>query len=212
MAKARAGRGGFTLVELLVVICIMAILAGISTVAIGQFLTSSRAQASDTMLQTMSAALAQYQVRWGDYPPSSLSEIGGRGLNSLNNGIESLVACLASKKRGPKLFEFTPEQLRNTDGDKAGSNLTDWYFGENDLWEYTDLLGFTIIYMHHRDYARPKPEHLDYLIEAGGEKVKIQPEKSEKTKTFYSSDKFQLRSVGPDGKPGSGDDLRTGGN
>ena len=38
----------------------------------------------------------------------------------------------------------------------------------------------------------------------------IKPEENPATKTFYSADRFQLRSVGKDGKPGTGDDIRGG--
>ena len=43
-----------------------------------------------------------------------------------------------------------------------------------------------------------------------GEEVKILPEQNPATKTFYGAGRFQLRSVGRDGKPGTGDDLRGG--
>ncbi len=205
-------RSGFTLIELLVVICIIGILTGLVTVGITAALNSSKANSSELMLQGISAALATYQTRWGDYPPTSLKDIGGTGLNDTNNGVEALVACLASTRRGPKLYDPPAlEQYVNTDGDKASNNITGWYFGENNLLEYSDFFGNLIVYMHHRDYKNPRAGMSEYILGEGAEKVKVGPEQSPQTKTFVSPDKYQLRSVGRDGKPGTGDDIRAGG-
>jgi prepilin-type N-terminal cleavage/methylation domain-containing protein len=209
----RRSARGFTLIELLVVICIIGILTGLVTVGITAALNASKANSSEVMLQSISAALATYQTRWGDYPPTSLSEIGGGGLNDANNGAEALVACLASSRRGPKLYDPPAlEQYVNTDGDSASSNITGWYFGDNALREYSDFFGNVIVYMHHRDYARPRNGILVYVLSEGGERVKVEAEKSPQTKAFVNPDKYQVRSVGRDGIPGTGDDLRAGGN
>lgn len=204
-------RRGFTLIELLVVICILGILMALVLTYNSHSMNLARTKVTEGLLQSLSAALATYQLRWGDYPPTSLSEIGGRNLNDTNNGVESLVACLASTRKGPKLYAPpTLEGYLNTDGDKADSNLTGWYYAVNDLWEYADGFGNPLIYMHHRDYARPRGGMTAYILEAGGGKVEIGPELSPKLKTFANADRYQLRSVGLDGRPGTADDLSAG--
>jgi prepilin-type N-terminal cleavage/methylation domain-containing protein len=203
-------RGGFTLVELLVVICIIAILAGLVTVGLNAAMINSRTAATETFLHELSGACAQYATRWGDFPPSTIDDAGGRAPNDMNNGIEALVACLASERRGGKLIAVDEELYTNTDGDTASANVTGWFFGDNKLREITDKFGNVILYLHHRDFAKPRPQVLKYKVFQDGETVTIAPEKSAATSTWVGSGRFQLRSVGKDGKPGTGDDIRGG--
>ncbi|MBI3854755.1 MAG: prepilin-type N-terminal cleavage/methylation domain-containing protein [Planctomycetes bacterium] len=206
-------RGGFTLIELLVVICIIGILVALTTVGIVKALESSRGNATQSMLDTISGALAQYAQRWGDYPPSTVDDLGLRAPNDTNNGIEALVACLSSQKRGGVLYH-ADDQLSNVDGDSlAGlSKSMNSIFGDKDdqLHEWVDNFGFTLIYMHGKDFAKPRAGIKKYKFMEGGEDLTIGPEQNPATKNFYGAGRFQLRSVGKDGKPGTADDIRGG--
>jgi len=201
-------RSGFTLIELLVVICIIAVLTGLVTIAVVAALKTSKVNATQSFLAQIEAALVQYQVRWGDYPPTSIDELGGRAPNDVNQGVESLVAALSSNRKGTVLFQPNEEHYQNADGDKADRNVTGWFFGDNELREYRDFFGNTIIYIHAKDFARPKPQILKYRFVPGGEDVTVSPEQSAATKTWVNAGRFQLRSVGPDGKFGTQDDVR----
>jgi len=203
----RNRRSGFTLIELLVVICIIGILVALTTVGIVKAMESARTSSTQTTLDSISAALAQYAQRWGDYPPTTVEELGGTTKNDVNNGVEALVACLSSGKRGGILFK-NEDHLVNVDGDSAGSNVTGWYFGDNQLREWMDEFGNVLIYMHHKDFAKPKGTMKTYKFFAEGDEFTVLPEQNPATKTFSNPDKFQLRSVGKDGKPGTGDDIR----
>jgi len=207
LRRRNVDRSGFTLIELLVVICIIGILVALTTVGIVKALDSARANTTQTMLDSISGALSQYATRWGDYPPTSIEDLGVRPPNDVNNGIESLVACLSSDKKGGILFK-NEDHLSNVDGDSASRNVTHWYFGDNQLHEWIDEYGNVLTYMHHKDYARPKASMKRYRFFKEGEEFSVAPETNPATKTFSNSDKFQLRSVGKDGKPGTGDDLR----
>ncbi|HZF00119.1 MAG TPA: prepilin-type N-terminal cleavage/methylation domain-containing protein [Planctomycetota bacterium] len=200
-------RAGFTLIELLVVICIIGILIALTTVGIVKALDSARTSSTQTMLDSISGALAQYATRWGDYPPTVIDDLGSKAPNDLNNGVETLVACLSSDLRGGILFK-NEDHLVNVDGDSAGKNVTHWYFGDNQLREWVDEFGNVIIYMHHKDFARPRASMKQYRFAKDTEEFTIGPETNPATKTFSNPDKFQLRSVGKDGKPGTGDDIR----
>lgn len=202
---------GFTLIELLIVICIIGILVALTTVGIVKAMDSARSSSTQTMLDSISGALAQYAQRWGDYPPTTVDEIGLRAPNEVNNGIEALVACLSSQKRGGALFH-ADDQLANVDGDSAAGaqKVTNWVFGDDQLREWVDNFGNTLIYMHHKDYAKPRTGMTTYRFQKDLEDYKIKPEENPATKAFYSADRFQLRSVGKDGKPGTGDDIRGG--
>ena len=198
---------GFTLIELLVVICIIGILVALTTVGIVKAMESARTSSTQTMLDSISGALAQYAQRWGDYPPTTIDDLGVRAPNDVNNGIEALVACLSSDLRGGILFK-NEDHLTNTDGDSASKNVTHWYFGDNQLREWVDEFGNVLIYMHHKDFAKPKASMKLYQLTSDPEKVTILPEQNPTTKTYSNPDKFQLRSVGRDGKPGTQDDIR----
>jgi len=210
----RTSRAGFTLVELLVVICIIGILVALTTVGIVKALDASKSNATQAMLDNISGALSSYATRWGDYPPSHPDEVGLRAPNDTNNGIETLVACLSSEKKGGALFR-AEDQLTNVDNDtvaNAGKTMN-WIFGtkenpDNQLHEWMDLFGFTIFYMHGKDFAKPRKSLTGMMLQAGAETVTVGPEQNPATKTFYGAGRFQLRSVGRDGKPGTGDDIR----
>ena len=47
-------------------------------------------------------------------------------------------------------------------------------------------------------------------LNARGMESRIMPETNPATKTFQGAGRFQLRSVGRDGKPGTSDDIRAG--
>jgi prepilin-type N-terminal cleavage/methylation domain-containing protein len=205
-------RSGFTLIELLVVICIIGILVALTTVGIVKAMDSARTSSTQSMLDAMTGAIAQYAQRWGDYPPTIVDEIGAKSPNDVNNGIECLVVCLSSQKRGGALYH-ADDQLVNVDGDSAAgvNKATNSILGGDDLREWTDHFCNVLFYMHHKDYKKPKSGMTLYrLSKDGGEDVKLTAEENPATKTYYAADRFQLRSVGRDGKPGTGDDVRAG--
>ena len=207
MRRRNGSRSGFTLIELLIVICIIGILVALTTVGIVKAMDSARMSSTQTMLDSISGALAQYAQRWGDYPPTTIDDLGARAPNDVNNGIEALVACLSSDLRGGILFK-NEDHLVNVDGDSASKNVTHWYFGDNQLREWVDEFGNVLIYMHHKDFAKPKSSMKQYRFAKDGEEYTVAPETNPATKTFSNPDRFQLRSVGKDGKPGTQDDIR----
>jgi prepilin-type N-terminal cleavage/methylation domain-containing protein len=205
--------GGFTLVELLVVIVIIAILTGLVTVGISAAMTSSRVSATSATLAALGGACNSYAQRWGDFPPSLVDDLGARAPNDTNNGVEAMVAALSSEKRGGILWRpESEEQYSNTDGDdlSRGKEITGWYFGDAKLREITDYFGNVVTYLNHRDYAKPRPGVLKYKVVKDGETVSIVPEKSGATSTWVNAGRYQIRSPGPDGKFGTSDDIRSG--
>lgn len=206
---------GFTLIELLVVICIIGILVALTTVGIVKALDSSRANATVAMLDTISAAVASYATRWGDFPPTSPDEIGLKVPNDVNNGVETLVACLSSEKRGGALYR-NEDQLTNVDGDVSAGAMdkTKWVFGSKEkpddaLHEWCDSFGNTIWYMHGKDFAKTRKSLTNVILTEGAEQVTMTPEQNPATKTYFGAGRFQLRSCGRDGKPGTSDDIRS---
>jgi len=209
MAATTRSERAFTLIELLVVICILSILIALSVAGVGVGINVSRANSTEAMLHDLSAAVVVYQTKWGDYPPTSIDEVGGRAPNDLNAGIESLVACLSSKKKGGPFFQ-KDEFLSNFDGDSAARNVTDSYFKTLELFEYKDHFDHPIIYFHHKDYEKPRPGLIRYKTGEAGDAIEVGPELHPTTKAPMNAGRFQLRSLGRDGKPGTADDLRAG--
>jgi general secretion pathway protein G len=88
MDKIRARKGdqnvlqrGFTLVELLIVIVILGILAGIVVFAVGNLGSSAKANACATEKSTISTALEAYKAQNGSYPATmSLLTTGANAL------------------------------------------------------------------------------------------------------------------------------------
>lgn len=69
MARARHPRAGFTLVELLIVIVIIAILIGILIPTIGSVMKAGKNFADSTNLKNLDAALVAYKEKYSDFPP-----------------------------------------------------------------------------------------------------------------------------------------------
>ncbi|MEK7448877.1 MAG: prepilin-type N-terminal cleavage/methylation domain-containing protein [Planctomycetota bacterium] len=191
---------GFTLIEVLVVVAIISILAGLVIPGLMKSQLKANITAVKSEIQQIGAALESYQTIFGDYPPSSLDNFGRDVvLDETNNGIESLLACLSSKNQGgPFLKEWSEERYVNLDNDEVRVNLTNWWFGDNRLRELTDKWGRPYIYFHSRDYGQSS----QYTIE--GEVIQCVPQQSERTSAYHNPVSYQLWSVGPDGLNNNG--------
>ena len=72
MAPSSARRSGFTLVELLAVIMIIALLAALVTPAVMKSMSSSRAAAVKAEIELLNTALMNYKNEYGSFPPSDM--------------------------------------------------------------------------------------------------------------------------------------------
>ena len=200
-------QSGFTLVELLVVIAIIGVLAGLGTRMLGYATKSSAIGLAEQEMQRLILGVETYTLDFGDFPRSSMErdyEISGNGLDE---GIESLVAHLASRSRGRSYFEFKEEHLENLDEDRLSNvdlrEKMNWVFGDDQLREYVDPWGVPYVYIHNRDYES------EFSVTQESGPVMITAGTSEKTATHYEPLRFQIWSAGPDGihQNGGGDDV-----
>jgi len=207
---------GFTLVELLVVVGIVLLLAGIMLPTLlkakeGQLERNCRAE-----IELLKVALDQYKDQFGDYPPSRLRDLGdltdttdGSGLTTGQNvGNRALVACLATTLgRGPYFPSYIlrgADKLRVTRQrpvtNPPDTPLTGWTFSDDSYRELLDPWGTPYIYLHNRDYA-PDQRQV-YTIEGKADGVRAANSTATAQKDdngiFRGAASFQLWSAGPD--------------
>jgi prepilin-type N-terminal cleavage/methylation domain-containing protein len=192
----KSGNKGFTLVELLVVMVIIASLAGIGMISIPPILRNMDRKATEAYLMNLTAALEAYRSSEGTYPPTTLRDFPGVGaVNSLENcGISALVMCMNSKSYSGA-FDFEDGKIVTLSEDGAGMTQVQLTrFGDRKLYTLADKWGTTLAYVNAVDYANPDVRN----VSAVEGTVKFVPWQSQKTKTAFRRDSFQLVSAGPD--------------
>lgn len=142
---------GFTLIEMLVVISIITILAGLILGALWKARQTAKEQGTATTLKLLGAALQSYELSFQDYPPSEGDPDGIKGS-------ETLFQCLRTEKKdGPYI-------------QSADVKVCD--FNNNRELEIADEWNQPIRYLHHRDYGSKNPlKHTYRLISAGPNRV-----------------------------------------
>ena len=78
-------RGGFTLVELLVVIIVLAILVGLLLPVIAAALRNAKNAAVQAEINQLAQALGSFRANFGDYPPSRVY-LAENGFFPVGNG------------------------------------------------------------------------------------------------------------------------------
>jgi general secretion pathway protein G len=63
-------RAGFTLMEMMIVVAIIVVLAGIGGVIYTRSLDDARKGAAKAQAKNLAEAAMQYQIKYGEYPPS----------------------------------------------------------------------------------------------------------------------------------------------
>jgi type II secretory pathway pseudopilin PulG len=202
-------------VELLVVMAILAALAGLGVMVIPKLLARGEASAVESVITQLHASLEAYanDPANGDYPPTRLDDetMPGVGLvkNEENLGIEAVMICL-NRRGTPSSFEIEdipwPDALTNLDQDLTQNALTTFGSSNRELYELCDRWGMPLAYFHHRDYERIESKGLGIITGLEGP-VKAKPWKNPKTSVFYRRNGFQLFSAGPDGEFNTSDDI-----
>jgi prepilin-type N-terminal cleavage/methylation domain-containing protein len=204
-------QNGFTLVEMLVVCAIIAILTGLTMVGLQRARKSGDDTACSLDVQMLVSRIQNLKNGFGDFPPTSLSDIKIKG-NGINDGNESLFAFLLARKHGgPFADDLKEDRWRNFDADEVkGADVKiiakelQWTRGNNQLLEYVDLWGYPYVYIHSRDYGKK----FKYQLE-DGTTFEAEARKNPATGTYFAATTFQLWSIGPDGinQNGEGDDI-----
>ena len=138
--RARA----FTLIEILIVIGIISILAGLLLVAIQSARTNSKINLTKGRLMLLKTALANYENDFSDYPPSD----GADGIK----GAANLYAALTTDRKNGPYVKLSDISSINFNGDTVFAD--DW--------------NHPIYYIHHRDYHNEAPNKHEYRLTSGG--------------------------------------------
>lgn len=208
---------GFTLIEILVVIAIIAALLGGISLMVAQAGKAKMVNLAKTRVSMLGSALELLKSpeKLGMYPPTRPEKIVGPGgpvekqlgaLNDTNCGIESVYVAVRLKGMGVSVEGFDDEgAIDNLDGDKAAAAVPD--MRDATLYEYMDPWGRPFVYIHSRDYKDMKKVER-YKLPDGSE-VKVAP-RTLANNEFARATSFQLFSMGPDGEPGTDDDIHFG--
>lgn len=142
-AKPSARRRAFTLLELMIVIVIIAILAGISYGVISALRARTLRGLTTVEIQTLGANLDLHRNQLGAYPPDDITLVGGSAENGTS---EALVYYLRRKlKKGGNTYgpymEFKKARLEDRDGDGFP--------------EYSDPYGNPYVYADNASEATP---------------------------------------------------------
>lgn len=198
---------GFTLIEILVTIAILAALAGMLLPMLGGAQKAAKAKAAKATIVIIKLACEAYVNDFGDYPPTSLSGLGVT-TNGANEGNEALVRCLTTKLEHGPYLAYDEKDLVNSDKDSiTGDDPIQSAIAAKQLFELVDPWGNPFVYFHHRDYK--STSKLERYIFMDGSRPSCKPKPSAKTGAFPAPTAFLVWSAGPNGENenGEGDDV-----
>jgi prepilin-type N-terminal cleavage/methylation domain-containing protein len=209
--------GGFTLVEVLVVIAIIAALMGLVAAMIPRALKAQQMTQTQTLVQNIGATLELLRSdneQYGKYPLTRSKDLKigkvnvGKEIgqaNDINVGIETVFFLLNCREIHVGQVTGDETLIQNTDEDKfraARGNATD-----AEAREYCDAWGQPLVYFHSNDYKDPKGV-VEILSLESKEKIEVRPKKMSNRAGggFLNPNSFQLFSVGPNGKQDDDED------
>ena len=132
----RPRRGGFTMIELLVVIVILALLVGLLLPAINAAVKNARNATVSAEINQFSQAMADFKSRYGDYPPSRiyLAENGNYSLATgttatftYATGTSDISDQDLARRSLRYLRKFFPRVVLSTTGAVTGTTVGSFY-------------------------------------------------------------------------------------
>ena len=210
---------GFTLIEILVVITIIAALMGLGIAIMGKADETKKATVTANTIGVVGAALELLRSPslLGDYPPADTALLKGlKGEpvgkmvgtpNDTNLGIETVYVTIFLSGHNIGVDLNLDKVLANTDNDEMAGNPT--RAEASKLFEFVDAWGNPLAYFSARDlkdFVRVSRYISAELY--GSAPMKAKPWLSEKTKLPQNAKKFQLFSAGEDGVFNTKDDIK----
>ena len=128
MATRHHGSAGFTLMEMLVVIAIISMLAGLLMSGVVVARRKAGERRTSLLLTRLAHAVEVYETDFGDYPPGEGDETSGA----------MLYVVLSTMKMNGPYIELQEHELQDVDLDGVRDVIDTW--------------GKPIRYIHHRHY------------------------------------------------------------
>lgn len=205
--KRRLGRpmGGFTLIELMIVIAILGLLAGVLLPNILGASDAAGETETEAMFVRCETAAKSYARKHGYFPPADLKhpERGKqpkwKGDNGQNTGIESFVAFVSLARSGGTDFSDLGDKLCNTDGDQHGVEQP--LLNRKDRVEIADSWGTPLAY-----FTKFSMQGETTVTGTDGVPQTVSARKNERGEPFGAG-KWQFLSAGKDRTFGTDDDL-----
>ena len=101
-------RAGFTLIEVMIVVAILVVLAGVGAVQYMHYLEDSKKSAAGIQIKTLSTVVDAYQVKFGE-PPGSLAALVGPEPDGSPSKLDGQKAILDPWNRE---YQYTPSGSR----------------------------------------------------------------------------------------------------
>jgi type II secretion system protein G len=141
MGVAAGCRQGFTLVEMLVVIAIITVLAGLVLAGVTAARRHSKEKATEATISRLGLAISRYEMDFGDFPDSG-------GMDGVV-GCEKLLEALKSTAKSGPYIETNEFKLSD--------------FNRNGCMELADEWGRPFRYQHHK-YYKSDPNRRTYRL------------------------------------------------
>ncbi|MCA8939826.1 MAG: prepilin-type N-terminal cleavage/methylation domain-containing protein [Planctomycetes bacterium] len=213
-------RRAFTLVEILVVISILGLLAGVLVVAIPSVFSENRDRVAQTEITLVKSSVDSFYRDLQTYPPNTFAEVArvfkSNAMmtdNNINSPAESLMFCLRTTgANGPYFNEqevLSDGKLVNTDNDKKTQNVSN-VPGEAIPFEMADPWGNPYLYLNLKQVSARS----FVFQKADGSRITVEGKKllealEDKETGRQRAQGFALWSIGENGinEYGEGDDI-----
>lgn len=207
MKNRRRHESGFTLVEILAVLAILALLMGLAISSFSGYKERARGAATTTTMSELAGLITSYQTKRGGPPPDTLTKLKIKADNDVNECAEALYAALHAKDY-PEGSNVTDELIGNTDDD---TTPTPYHrdAGVNKLLEVLDGWGNPIAYFPPTSYSETRKANMRMgdPDDPNDPDQQVEPQKSAVSGGWANADTYQLISAGADRRFGTEDDV-----